>query len=70
MSRENAEIVRRLFDLAMRQREMDAAIALFAPDAVLDWSDSLAPYSGIYHGHAEIRKAWQGCRRPGKNGTR
>ena len=25
----------------------------------MDWSASVAPYSGIYHGHAEIRGTWQ-----------
>lgn len=60
MSQENVEIVRSIFELALRKRDLDAALPLFAEDALVDWSDSRAPYSGVYRGVAEIRRAFEG----------
>ena len=60
MSQENVEIVRKVLDLAFVRRDFDAALRLFDAEGVVDWTDSRAPYSGIYRGHAEIRKAWEG----------
>ena len=59
MSQENVEVVRKVLDLAFAQRDFDAALRLFDAESAMDWTDSRAPYSGIYRGHAEIRKAWQ-----------
>jgi ketosteroid isomerase-like protein len=58
MSQENVEIVRKVFDHGFVRRDFDAALSLIDPEAVMDWSDSRAPYSSIYRGHAEIRTAW------------
>jgi ketosteroid isomerase-like protein len=60
MSQENVEVVRTILDLAFVRRDFDAALRLFDAEGVVDWTDSRAPYSGIYRGHAEIRKAWEG----------
>ena len=60
MSRENVKVVRTVLDLVFVQRDFDAALRLIDAEGVVDWTDSRAPYSGIYRGHAEIRKAWEG----------
>jgi ketosteroid isomerase-like protein len=60
VSQENVEIVRSIFELALRKRDLDAALPLFAEDALVDWSDSRAPYSGVYRGVAAIRRAFEG----------
>jgi ketosteroid isomerase-like protein len=60
MSQENVEVVRTILDLAFVRRDFDAALRLIDAEGVVDWTHSRAPYSGIYRGHAEIRKAWEG----------
>ena len=60
MSQENVEVVRTVLDLVFVRRDFDAALRLIDAEGVVDWTDSRAPYSGIYRGHAEIRKAWEG----------
>ena len=60
MSQENVEVVRTVLDLVFVKRDFDAALRLIDAEGVVDWTDSRAPYSGIYRGHAEIRKAWEG----------
>ena len=60
MSQENVDVVRTVFDLVFVKRDFDAALRLIDAEGVVDWTDSRAPYSGIYRGHAEIRKAWEG----------
>src|SRR5919204_1489510 len=60
MARDNAELVHKAFDRAFVRRDIDAALELFDDEAVLDWSGSRAPYSGVYRGHAEIRTAFDG----------
>ncbi len=62
MPQENAEIVRKVFGFGFVDGDLDAALELMDPEGVMDWSDSRAPYSGIFRGHAEIRRAWQGWR--------
>ena len=54
MSGENVEIVRRSTD-AYSRRDLDAWLAEWAPDAVLDWSNSRGLEAGVYRGHEEIR---------------
>ena len=58
MSQENLEVVRKLFDSFSRDPE--AGLELIDADAVMDWTASRSPYTGIYRGHAEIRRLWQG----------
>jgi ketosteroid isomerase-like protein len=57
MSQENVEIVRKVYDLS--GRDPDANLEFIDADAVWDWTASRAPYSGIYRGHAEIRRFWE-----------
>jgi ketosteroid isomerase-like protein len=54
MSQENVEIVRRSTD-AYNRRDLDAMLENWAPDAVMDWSNSRGPEAGVYRGHDEIR---------------
>jgi ketosteroid isomerase-like protein len=54
MSGENVEIVRRNTD-AYSRRDLDGWLAGWAPDAVLDWSNSRGLEAGVYRGHEEIR---------------
>jgi ketosteroid isomerase-like protein len=54
MSRENVEIVRRSTD-ALNRRDLDELVEHWAPDAVVDWSNSRGPEAGVYRGHDEIR---------------
>jgi ketosteroid isomerase-like protein len=54
MSLENVEIVRRATD-AYNRRDLDGLVEHWAPDAVLDWSNSRGPEAGVYRGRDEIR---------------
>ncbi len=54
MSLENVEIVRRTTD-AYNRHDLDGIVAHWAPDAVLDWSNSRGLEAGVYRGHDEIR---------------
>jgi ketosteroid isomerase-like protein len=54
MSRENVEIVRRATD-ALNRRDLDGLVENWAPDAVVDWSNSRGPEAGVYRGHDEVR---------------
>jgi ketosteroid isomerase-like protein len=58
MARENVERVRRGTD-AYNRRDLDGILENWAPDAVLDWSNSRGPEAGVYRGHHEIRAFWQ-----------
>ncbi len=55
MSLENVEIVRRTTD-AYNRGDLDGLVEHWAPDAVLDWSNSRGPEAGVYRGHDEIRE--------------
>ena len=54
MSQENVEIVRRATN-AYNRRDLDGIVANYAPDAVVDWSNSRGVEAGVYRGHSEIR---------------
>jgi ketosteroid isomerase-like protein len=55
MSRENVELVRRAAD-AFNRRDLDGTVQNYAPDAVVDWSNSRGvEVAGVYRGHSEIR---------------
>jgi ketosteroid isomerase-like protein len=58
MSQENVEIVRRSTD-AYNRRDLDGILEHWAPDAVVDWSNSHGFDAGVYRGHGEIRAFWQ-----------
>jgi len=54
MSQENVEVVRKVF--ASFGRDPDTGLEFIDADAVVDWTASRGPYSGVYRGHAEIRR--------------
>jgi ketosteroid isomerase-like protein len=58
MREEDVEFVRRGF-AAYNRRDLDGTLENFAPDAVLDWSNSRGFDAGVYRGHREIRVFWQ-----------
>jgi ketosteroid isomerase-like protein len=58
MSQENIELVRRTTD-AYNRRDLDGILEHWAPDAVLDWSNSRGFEAGVYRGHREIRAFMQ-----------
>jgi ketosteroid isomerase-like protein len=58
MSQENVEIVRRGVE-AYNRRDLDGILENWAPDAVVDWSNSRGVDAGVYRGHGEIRAFWQ-----------
>ena len=56
MSRENVEIVRRLYE-RLAEDGLEATLDLFHPDVV--WEDlDLLPGAGTYRGHAGLREAF------------
>jgi ketosteroid isomerase-like protein len=57
MSQENVEIVRRSIE-AWNRRDLGAFLALFHPDAEMDWSRSRAPFKGVYRGRGEQETFW------------
>jgi len=54
MSEENVEIVHRNTD-AFSHGDFDGFMEDWAPDAVVDWSNSRGPDAGVYRGHGEVR---------------
>ena len=54
MSQDNVEIVRRSAD-AYSRGDLDGTLEDWAPDVVLDWSNSRGLDAGVYRGHDEIR---------------
>ena len=59
MAAANAEIVSRFLKLSLADRNIEAALELAHLDAEMDWSNSIAPYRGVYRGAAEAMGAWQ-----------
>jgi|SRR5271165_913953 len=59
MSQENVEIVKRVLRNSAAHA-IDRALADVDPEAELDWSNSEAPDSGVYHGHAGWREWFDG----------
>jgi ketosteroid isomerase-like protein len=53
---EALETIDRFSELLWNERDLDAAAELVHPDAVFDWSNSRAPYSGVYQGDAALRQ--------------
>ena len=54
MSQENIELVRRATD-AYNRRDLDGILQDWAPDAVVDWSNSRGVDAGVLRGQDEIR---------------
>jgi ketosteroid isomerase-like protein len=55
MSRENVELVRRVYD-AVNEGGVDAALEFAADDCVWDWSNSIGPAKGVYRGKEQVRQ--------------
>ena len=55
MSRENVEIVRRVFE-AVNHGDLEAVMDVAADEFVLDWSNSIGPARGVYRGRGSIRE--------------
>ena len=58
MSEENIEVVRRFLD-AFNRRDVAAALALWSPDAEVDWSRSKGPLKGVFRGHQGVESFWK-----------
>ncbi len=54
MSQENVELVRKATE-AFSRGDLDGLLENWAPDALVDWSNSGGLEAGVYRGHAEIR---------------
>ena len=54
MSAQPSIDVVRLAISAWNERDVEACLALFDPDAELDWSRSYGPLPGIFRGHAGL----------------
>jgi ketosteroid isomerase-like protein len=54
MSQQNVEVVRRVMR-RFADQDIEAALEDIDPEAKLDWSNSDAPDSGVYTGHAAWR---------------
>jgi ketosteroid isomerase-like protein len=59
MSPGNVEVIRRFWEFAVIRRDFDAALQLTHADVEFDWSDSRAPYRGLYRGNAQMQGAWR-----------
>jgi hypothetical protein len=62
MPDENVDVVRRFWDAATVTRDFEAADELVQPDAEFDWSESRAPYAGVYRGAEEGTSGVRGWR--------
>jgi ketosteroid isomerase-like protein len=63
MAQQNVDVVHRVLK-RLSDGDLDAALEDVAPDAELDWSESDAPDSGVYRGHAAWRE-WMSGREEG-----
>jgi ketosteroid isomerase-like protein len=59
MSNEKEDLVRRFTEEAWRDKDLSAALACAHPEIEIDWSTSLSPFKGIYHGHAGLERFWE-----------
>jgi ketosteroid isomerase-like protein len=57
MSQENVEVVQRHLE-AWNRRDLTTWLALFSPDADIDWSRSRGPLKGVYRGHGALEVFW------------
>ena len=53
MSRENLQLIERVFD-ALSRRDVEAFLEDAEPTVVQDWSRALGPQQGVYRGRAEV----------------
>ena len=57
MSQENVEIVRRHIE-TWNRRDLTAWLALYSPDAEIDWSRARGPLKGVYRARGERETLW------------
>ncbi len=57
MSQENVEAVRRHIE-AWNRRDLTAWLALYSPDAEIDWSRARGPFKGVYRGRGKQEAFW------------
>jgi ketosteroid isomerase-like protein len=57
VSQENVEIVRRHIE-TWNRRDLTAWLALYSPDAEIDWSRARGPLKGVYRGRGERETLW------------
>ena len=57
-SQQNVEIVLR-GTRAYNRGDVDGVLEDWAPDAVLDWSNSRGPDAGVYRGHREVQAFYE-----------
>jgi len=62
MSRENVEVVKRLYD-AFNRDDFDAGLALCDSGVVIDRSNSIGPDAQIYRGHPGLEEFWSQWKR-------
>ena len=43
----------------MKAGDLEQLVEHFAPNAIADWSNSQAPYRGVYRGKEEIARGWR-----------
>jgi ketosteroid isomerase-like protein len=58
MSEENIAMVRRFYR-SWSDRDLDAVLDLVTNDIEIDWSESHAPFQGIYRGHEGVHEFWR-----------
>jgi ketosteroid isomerase-like protein len=58
MSQQNVRVVQRVVRRFVEE-DIEAALEDVDPDATLDWSNSDAPDSSVYRGHAAWRAFWR-----------
>jgi ketosteroid isomerase-like protein len=63
MSEENVATVRAIFE-AVNRGDLDDAVARIPEDFVADWSESVAPESGVYRGRDEVRRIFERTSEP------
>ena len=51
------QLVRRAYD-GLSHGDLDAAMAMCHDDVVWDWSRSLAPFAGVYHGREGLQSLY------------
>jgi ketosteroid isomerase-like protein len=54
---EDAELVQRFHD-AWSAEDVDAVLECIHPEMEFDWSESTAPFRGIYQAHEGMRRYW------------
>ena len=57
MTTASGDIVRRFYD-HLSGDDHDGALTVVHPDFEFDWSESRAPWRGVYHGHQGVRQLW------------